>query len=88
MISKPTGKPVYLSSLSIRKGEKLFKTQFIRVSNPEEVDYSHLGGPLPTSMDCSVYACTFMDQYSMFTHATMAHETILMQLRPLNFIRN
>ena len=48
---------------------KSFKSHFKPAKYPGEIVHSDLAGPLPMSMDGALYACTFMDQYSRFTHA-------------------
>ncbi len=48
--------------------KKRFKSHFEKAEFPGEVVHTDLAGPMPRSMEGSVYICTFTDQYSRFTH--------------------
>eukprot|EP00171_Calliarthron_tuberculosum_P022539 IDg22539t1 len=48
--------------------KKSFKSHFEEAEQPGEVVHSDLAGPLPISLDGAVYACTFTDQFSRFSH--------------------
>lgn len=48
--------------------KKSFNSNFKPAMYAGEVVHSDLAGPFPVSMDGAQYSCTFLDQYSRFTH--------------------
>lgn len=58
-----------MSPVSFGKGHsKVFQRNPVKY--PGEVVHSDLTGPFPLSLDGAKHACTFMDQFSRFTHST------------------
>lgn len=54
--------------------KKSFDSHVKPATYPGEVVHSDLAGTFPVSMDDAIYSCTFLDQFSRYTHVTGLHQ--------------